>query len=49
MVDHHTVARQFMLHEEGEMKTGRTTHARLELDCPSLIRINNAGFGAASE
>jgi nitric-oxide synthase, bacterial len=24
MVDHHTVARQFMLHEEREMKAGRT-------------------------
>src|SRR5258708_37001189 len=27
MVDHHTVARQFMLHQEREMKAGRTTNA----------------------
>jgi nitric-oxide synthase, bacterial len=27
MVDHHAVARQFMLHQEREMKAGRTTYA----------------------
>jgi nitric-oxide synthase len=36
MVDHHTVARQFMLHEEREMKAGRTTHADWSWIVPPL-------------
>jgi nitric-oxide synthase, bacterial len=36
MVDHHTVARQFMLHQEREMKAGRTTHADWSWIVPPL-------------
>jgi nitric-oxide synthase len=36
MVDHHTVARQFMVHEEREMKAGRTTHADWSWIVPPL-------------
>jgi nitric-oxide synthase, bacterial len=36
MVDHHTVARQFMLHEEREMKAGRITHADWSWIVPPL-------------
>jgi nitric-oxide synthase, bacterial len=36
MVDHHTVARQFMLHEERERRVGRTTHADWSWIVPPL-------------
>src|ERR1700680_2709349 len=36
MVDHHTVARQFMLHQEREMKAGRTTNADWSWIVPPL-------------
>ena len=36
MVDHHTVARQFVLHEERETKAGRITHADWSWIVPPL-------------
>jgi len=49
MVDHHTVARQFMLHEEREMKAGRTTHADWSWIVPPLSGSTTPVFHKAFE